>query len=141
MRLLLSLLLFSVLCASGYGRDIARPILDSELMSILQECQSLREQLKTSEDSLAGSVLKLAELEQALSEQQSRIEDLLARSQSLEGNLVLSEEALATLRDQLEASKRSFEKYRNEVESEQMKTAALWAAGGVLVGVVVGLLF
>lgn len=131
---------FSALSVFGYSQDLARPIYDSELTSILQECTTLRQQLQTSLDNLTKADETRQELRLILSEHQARIESLLSRSQTLADSLESSENLSRMLAEQLAELKTSFEQYRNAVAWEQTKTAALWAAGGVVLGFILGLI-
>lgn len=141
MRFPLWLAFFSALSVFSFGQDMKRPIYDSELVSILDECQSLRGQLQNSLDNLRKADETQLELQATLNEKQARIDDLLDRSKSLADSLESSENLSRMLAEQLAGLRTSFEQYRSAVAWEQTKTAALWAAGWVVVGLIIGLLF
>lgn len=160
MRLLLSLLLSSALCVYGYGRDLGQVAENSTSNELKPKGSSLSAELSLS--SLSSLLVERLKLRvQQSDESLQSFKKVVEAMNDYEAKWKLSEASLAQLQtdhketlrshsdliqrfdNYLRASEERAEADANKIrqlEHNMMKTAALWAAGGVVVGVVMGLL-
>jgi hypothetical protein len=104
--------------------DAMRPIYDSELQTLLRECAGLRVSLRISLDSLDKAELTRRGLETDLLTRQRKIDGLLEKSADLEESLLTAGGLLSRLSVELTALKKSFDEYRDAVQSKLARLEA-----------------